>query len=131
VGRRNQWGQLFRRFEGDQCRRNAGGSSRPGRRLAIILGGDGKGQDFSPLRSAIEQHARAVALIAAVLEGCCVPTRLCVDMAEAVRWCAAQAQTGEAVLLSPACASMDMYRDYAHRAEAFVAAVRSIEREAA
>jgi UDP-N-acetylmuramoylalanine--D-glutamate ligase len=52
-------------------------------------------------------------------------------MAEAVRWCAAQAQTGEAVLLSPACASMDMYRDYAHRAEAFVAAVRSIEREAA
>jgi UDP-N-acetylmuramoylalanine--D-glutamate ligase len=109
-----------------------------GRRLAIVLGGDGKGQDFAPLRSAIEQHARAVALIgrdaaaiAAVLEGCCVPTRLCVDMAEAVRWCAAQAQTGEAVLLSPACASMDMYRDYAHRAEAFVAAVRSIEREAA
>jgi UDP-N-acetylmuramoylalanine--D-glutamate ligase len=74
---------------------------------------------------------RDAAAIAAVLEGCCVPTRLCVDMAEAVRWCAAQAQTGEAVLLSPACASMDMYRDYAHRAEAFVAAVRSIEREAA
>jgi UDP-N-acetylmuramoylalanine--D-glutamate ligase len=55
-----------------------------GRRLAIVLGGDGKGQDFAPLRSAIEQHARAVALIgrdaaaiAAVLEGCCVPTRLC------------------------------------------------------
>jgi UDP-N-acetylmuramoylalanine--D-glutamate ligase len=68
-----------------------------GRRLAIILGGDGKGQDFAPLRSAIEQHARAVALIgrdaaaiAAVLEGCSVPTRLCADMAEAVRWCAAR-----------------------------------------
>ena len=74
---------------------------------------------------------RDAAAIAGVLEGCCVPTRLCVDMAEAVRWCAEQAQTGEAVLLSPACASMDMYRDYAHRAEAFVAAVRSIEREAA
>jgi UDP-N-acetylmuramoylalanine--D-glutamate ligase len=109
-----------------------------GRRLAIILGGDGKGQDFAPLRGAIEQHARAVALIgrdaaaiAAVLEGCSVPTRFCADMAEAVRWCAAQTQSGDAVLLSPACASMDMYRDYAHRAEAFVAAVRGIEREAA
>jgi UDP-N-acetylmuramoylalanine--D-glutamate ligase len=109
-----------------------------GRRLAIILGGDGKGQDFAPLRGAIEQHARAVALIgrdaaaiAAVLEGCSVPTRFCADMAEAVRWCATQTQSGDAVLLSPACASMDMYRDYAHRAEAFVAAVRGIEREAA
>lgn len=109
-----------------------------GRQLAIILGGDGKGQDFAPLRGAIEQHARAVALIgrdasaiAAVLEGCSVPMRFCADMAEAVRWCAAQTQTGDAVLLSPACASMDMYRDYAHRAEAFVAAVRGIEREAA
>jgi UDP-N-acetylmuramoylalanine--D-glutamate ligase len=109
-----------------------------GRRVAIILGGDGKGQDFSPLRQAIEQHARVVALIgrdaseiAAVLAGCQVPQRVCADMAEAVRWCAAQAQRGDAVLLSPACASMDMYRDYAHRAEAFVDAVRHIEREAA
>ncbi|HOG02503.1 MAG TPA: cyanophycin synthetase, partial [Accumulibacter sp.] len=109
-----------------------------GRRVAIILGGDGKGQDFSPLRHAIEQHARGVALIgrdaseiAAVLAGCQVPQRVCADMAEAVRWCAAQAQQGDAVLLSPACASMDMYRDYAHRAEVFVDAVRRIEREAA
>jgi UDP-N-acetylmuramoylalanine--D-glutamate ligase len=106
--------------------------------VAIILGGDGKGQDFSPLRQAIEQHARAVALIgrdapaiAAVLAGCQVPQRVCADMPRPVRWCAAQAQRGDAVLLSPACASMDMYRDYAHRAEAFVDAVRHIEREAA
>ncbi|MBP9803716.1 MAG: UDP-N-acetylmuramoyl-L-alanine--D-glutamate ligase [Candidatus Accumulibacter sp.] len=109
-----------------------------GRPLAIILGGEGKNQDFSPLKTAIDQHARAAALIgraapaiAAALEGCRVPVRYCADMAEAVRWCATQAQRGDAVLLSPACASMDMYRDYAHRAEAFVAAVRAIEREAA
>ena len=109
-----------------------------GRRLAIILGGDGKGQDFSPLRAAVERHACAVALvgrdgpaIAATLQGCRVPLRHCADMPEAVRWCATQTQAGDAVLLSPACASMDMYRDYAQRAEAFIAAVRTIEREAA
>ena len=109
-----------------------------GCQVAIILGGDGKGQDFSPLRPAIERHARAVALIgrdaaaiAATLTGCRAPTHACGDMAEAVRWCAAQAQRGDAVLLSPACASMDMYRNYAHRAEVFVDAVRRLEREAA
>lgn len=109
-----------------------------GRPVAIILGGDGKGQDFSPLRPALDAHARAAALIgrdalamAAILEGCQVPLQHCVDMAEAVRWCAAQARVGDAVLLSPACASMDMYRNYEHRAEAFVDAVRRIEREAA
>lgn len=74
---------------------------------------------------------RDAPVIAAALEGCRVPVRYCTDMAEAVRWCASQVQRGDAVLLSPACASMDMYRDYAHRAEAFVAAVRAIEREAA
>jgi UDP-N-acetylmuramoylalanine--D-glutamate ligase len=109
-----------------------------GRPVAIILGGDGKGQDFSPLRGAIARHARTVALIgrdagaiAAILHGCQVPLRHCADMAEAVRWCTSQARPGDAVLLSPACASMDMYRDYAHRASVFVDAVRSIEREAA
>jgi len=109
-----------------------------GRPVAIILGGDGKGQDFSPLRNALAEHARAVALIgraagaiAAVLDGCRLPLRQCADMSEAVRWCAAQTQAGDAVLLSPACASMDMYRDYAHRAEVFVDAVRGIERDAA
>ncbi|WP_291988643.1 UDP-N-acetylmuramoyl-L-alanine--D-glutamate ligase [Candidatus Accumulibacter sp. ACC007] len=109
-----------------------------GCRVAIVLGGDGKGQDFSPLRSALDRHARAIALIgrdapliAALLAGCQAPMRSCLDMSEAVRWCAAQAQSGDAVLLSPACASMDMYRNYAHRAEAFVDAVRGLEREAA
>ncbi|WP_300339839.1 UDP-N-acetylmuramoyl-L-alanine--D-glutamate ligase [Accumulibacter sp.] len=109
-----------------------------GCKVAIILGGDGKGQDFSPLRRAIAGHARAVALIgrdapliAALLADCGVPLRTFGEMAEAVGWCAAQAQRGDAVLLSPACASLDMYRDYAHRAAVFVDAVRGLEREAA
>jgi len=109
-----------------------------GCKLAIILGGDGKGQDFSPLRPALDRHARAIALIgrdapliAALLAGSQVPLRRCLDMPEAVNWCAAQAQRGDAVLLSPACASMDMYRNYAHRAAAFADAVRGLESEAA
>ena len=105
-----------------------------GRKVAIILGGDGKGQDFSPLKGALAEHGRAAALIgrdaeriAAAVAGCGIPLQHCADMAEAVRWCAAQAMPGDAILLSPACASLDMYRNYAHRAEAFVSAARAIE----
>jgi len=106
--------------------------------LAIILGGEGKGQDFSPLREALAQHARAVALIgrdapliATAIEGCGCAVRTCVTMDEAVRWCAAQVQAGEAVLLSPACASFDMFRGYAHRAEVFINSVHALKNEAA
>ena len=103
-----------------------------GGRLVMILGGDGKGQDFSPLTRALLDYARAVALIgkdaaaiAAVLPaGLTVKT--CQDMTDAVMWCAKQAQTGDAVLLSPACASLDMYRDYAHRAAVFLQAVQAL-----
>ena len=104
-----------------------------GRPVAIVLGGDGKGQDFSPLKAALQKHGRAVALIgrdAAVigmaLEGSGVPTCIVGDMPAAVRWLAAQAQAGDCVLLSPACASLDMYRNYAHRAQAFIDAVREL-----
>ncbi len=104
-----------------------------GRQVAIILGGEGKGQDFSPLKGALEKHGRAIALIgrdaAAIgvaLEGSGVPTRILGDMEAAVRWLAAQAQSGDCVLLSPACASLDMYRNYAHRAGAFVDAVKGL-----
>jgi UDP-N-acetylmuramoylalanine--D-glutamate ligase len=104
-----------------------------GRKVAIVLGGEGKGQDFSPLKPALEKHGRAVALIgrdaAAIgmaLEGSGVPTRIVGDMGEAVRWLAAQAKAGDCVLLSPACASLDMYRNYAQRAEAFVTAVQEL-----
>ncbi|MBP5986977.1 MAG: UDP-N-acetylmuramoyl-L-alanine--D-glutamate ligase [Azonexus sp.] len=105
-----------------------------GRKVAIVLGGDGKGQDFSPLKPALEKHGRAVALIgrdaAAIgmaLEGSGVPTCIVGDMAAAVRWLAAQAQSGDCVLLSPACASLDMYRNYAHRAQAFIEAVEALK----
>jgi UDP-N-acetylmuramoylalanine--D-glutamate ligase len=105
-----------------------------GRKLAIVLGGDGKGQDFSPLKPALEKHGRAVALIgrdaAAIgmaLEGSGVPTRIVSDMEAAVRWLAAQAQAGDCVLLSPACASLDMYKNYAHRAQAFIDAVEGLK----
>ena len=108
-----------------------------GRKVAIILGGEGKEQDFSPLKPALAQYGRAVALIGrdaeligAAVDGCGIPTQRCADMAAAVRWCAGQASSGDAVLLSPACASFDMFRNYGHRAEVFIAAVRDLQREA-
>ena len=108
-----------------------------GRKVALILGGEGKEQDFSPLKPALAEHARAVALIGRdapligrAIEGCAVPVRQCSDLEDAVRWCAAQAQTGDAVLLSPACASFDMFRNYAHRAEVFVGLVHKLQTEA-
>jgi UDP-N-acetylmuramoylalanine--D-glutamate ligase len=110
------------------------GMASGGRKLAVILGGEGKAQDFSPLRAALAVHGRAVALIgrdapaiAAALSGCGVPLVHCADMDEAVACCVREAREGDAVLLSPACASLDMYRNYAHRAEVFVAAVRARE----
>jgi len=104
-----------------------------GRPVVLIAGGDGKGQDFSPLRDAVSRHARAVvligrdaALIDAALAGSGVPRERVADMDGAVARAAALAQPGDAVLLSPACASLDMFRNYAHRAEVFVAAVRGL-----
>ncbi|MCP5286321.1 MAG: UDP-N-acetylmuramoyl-L-alanine--D-glutamate ligase [Burkholderiaceae bacterium] len=104
----------------------------PGR-LVVILGGDGKGQDFSPLAAPVASHARAVALIGrdaalieAALQGCGVRMATLATLPEAVQWAFEQAQSGDAVLLSPACASLDMFRNYAHRAEVFVDAVRAL-----
>ncbi|MBI4754252.1 MAG: UDP-N-acetylmuramoyl-L-alanine--D-glutamate ligase [Betaproteobacteria bacterium] len=104
-----------------------------GRPVVLIAGGDGKGQDFRPLREAVARHARAVVLIGrdgpligAALAGCGVPLESAADMDRAVARAFACAQPGDAVLLSPACASFDMFRDYAHRAQVFVAAVRAL-----
>jgi UDP-N-acetylmuramoylalanine--D-glutamate ligase len=104
----------------------------------VILGGEGKGQDFSPLNQAVAQHARAAVLIGrdtplieAALQGCGVPLQRAADMNDAVHKSARLAQRGDAVLLSPACASFDMFRNYAHRAEVFVAAVHDLQKEAA
>jgi len=109
-----------------------------GKPAIVILGGDGKGQDFSPLKDAVAQHGRAAVLIGRdapliekALQGCGKPVLKALDMDEAVKVATANALPGDAVLMSPACASFDMYRSYLHRAEVFIAAVKKLETEAA
>jgi len=104
----------------------------------LIAGGVGKEQDFSPLKSAVTHHARAVVLIgrdapliAAALAGGDVPLIHAADMQDAVQLAAKIAQYGDAVLLSPACASFDMYRNYGHRAQVFIAEVNHLNEEGA
>jgi len=98
--------------------------------VVLIAGGDGKGQDFSPLRAALRDKARAVVLIgrdAPLIEQSLagvVPTVRASDMDDAVRQCRALAQAGDVVLLSPACASFDMFKGYSHRGDVFREAVR-------
>ena len=106
------------------------------RRLIVILGGDGKGQDFAPLAEPVQRHARAVVLIgqdAQLLQDALahteVPMHHANSLEAAVHKCFALAKAGDAVLLSPACASMDMFRNYAHRAEVFVKAVQDLVQE--
>jgi UDP-N-acetylmuramoylalanine--D-glutamate ligase len=105
-----------------------------GRPAVLIAGGEGKEQNFAPLAPIVAQYARAVVLIghdadkiAAALSGCKVPLLHARDMDDAVRQAAQQAQPGDAVLLSPACASFDMFRNYEHRAEVFVGAVYKLK----
>jgi UDP-N-acetylmuramoylalanine--D-glutamate ligase len=100
--------------------------------LVVIAGGDGKGQDFAPLQAAFAgrvRHAvlfgRDAAAVAAAIAGVC-STETVVDMDGAVRAATSVAHPGDIVLLSPACASLDMYRNYAERGDAFVAAVRRL-----
>ena len=111
------------------------------RKLVVILGGDGKGQDFSPLASPVARHCRAAILIgrdaplirealAGALQAAGVDLHDANSMEEAVRLASERARTGDAVLMSPACASFDMFRDYAHRAEVFVAAVARLAEDA-
>lgn len=101
------------------------GLARP---TVLILGGEGKGQDFSPLAAPAAQFARAVLLIgrdAPIIEKA-LPGERCGSLEEAVQRAAGLAQPGDAVLLSPACASFDMFRDYKHRGEVFADAVRGL-----
>jgi UDP-N-acetylmuramoylalanine--D-glutamate ligase len=107
-----------------------------GRRLVAILGGDGKGQDFAPLVMPLAAHARAVVLIGrdgpaigALLAQAPYPVVAAATLPEAVRIAAGLAHGGDAVLLSPACASLDMFRNYGHRAEVFAGAVRELAAE--
>jgi UDP-N-acetylmuramoylalanine--D-glutamate ligase len=103
------------------------------RRVVIILGGDGKGQDFSPLAEPVKRFARGVVLIGRdaplireALQGTDVTLHDAADMHAAVTQAAAMARSGDAVLMSPACASFDMFDNYGHRAEVFVQAVSSL-----
>jgi UDP-N-acetylmuramoylalanine--D-glutamate ligase len=105
-----------------------------GQPVVLIAGGDGKAQDFSPLAAPVGEHGRAVVLIgrdaekiAAAISECGVPLYRAQTMEEAVRKSFQLARKGDAVLMSPACASFDMFNNYVHRAEAFVAAVKNMQ----
>jgi UDP-N-acetylmuramoylalanine--D-glutamate ligase len=104
------------------------------RSAVLIAGGVGKGQDFSPLALPVAERARHVLLIGedaarieAALNASGVPCERCASLQDAVMRARALAMPGEAVLLSPACASFDMFRDYKHRGDAFAEAVRALE----
>ncbi len=106
------------------------------RRVVVILGGEGKGQDFSPLAQPLARFGRAAVLIGrdapliheAVL-ACGVPLQGASTMAEAVRLAFEMAEPGDAVLLSPACASFDMFDNYGHRAQVFCEAVSDLAQD--
>lgn len=111
----------------------AGSAIRRGARVVLIAGGEGKSQDFSPLRPVVARTARAAVLIGRdaasierALEGSGVPVRRAGTMEQAVALSAAEARPGDAVLLSPACASFDMFRDYKHRGEVYCDAVKRL-----
>jgi UDP-N-acetylmuramoylalanine--D-glutamate ligase len=100
--------------------------------LVMIAGGEGKGQDFAPLAASFRGKVRHAVLIgkdapavAAALKGVC-PLQTAASMPEAVAAAARAAHEGDTVLLSPACASLDMFRDYGHRGDVFAAAVRAL-----
>ncbi len=112
---------------------NGLGADKAPAKLVVILGGDGKGQDFAPLAEPVRRHVRSVATIgrdAALIETALadtgVPMQRHDTLQAATRWCFERAHAGDAVLLSPACASLDMFRNYGQRAEVFVAEVRAI-----
>jgi UDP-N-acetylmuramoylalanine--D-glutamate ligase len=114
---------------------NGLGASQDGasQQLVLIAGGDGKGQDFAPLADPVAKYVRAVLLIgkdAGSIRDAIQATNVqlidCTTLEEATQKAAELAQAGDAVLLSPACASLDMFKNYAHRAQVFVDAVREI-----
>jgi UDP-N-acetylmuramoylalanine--D-glutamate ligase len=106
------------------------------RKLVLILGGQGKGQDFSPLAAPVARYVRTVVLIgrdAPLIRQALADTGVALldaaSMDDAVAQANRTAHAGDAVLLSPACASFDMFKDYAHRAQCFIDAVRNVALE--
>jgi UDP-N-acetylmuramoylalanine--D-glutamate ligase len=109
----------------------------PEQRLVLIAGGDGKGQEFDPLAEPVSRYVRAVVLIGrdapairAALADTGVPMEDFATLEGAVRRSAALARSGDGVLLSPACASLDMFKNYAHRAQVFIDTVRELALDA-
>jgi len=107
------------------------------RRIVVILGGEGKGQDFSPLAAPVSRYARAAVLIGrdapqirAALQDCGVVLLDAETLPQAVALATQRAHAGDAVLMSPACASFDMFKDYEHRAQVFCDAVRTLADDA-
>ncbi|MFY1986524.1 UDP-N-acetylmuramoyl-L-alanine--D-glutamate ligase [Achromobacter xylosoxidans] len=107
-----------------------------GQPVVLIAGGQGKGQDFSPLIPVVSRHARAVLLIGQdgpeigrVLAATGVDCIAVESLRDAVRRAAELAQAGDVVLLSPACASLDMFRNYPHRGQVFVEEVEDLARD--
>ena len=103
------------------------------RKLVLIVGGEGKGQDFSPLAAPVSRFVRAVVLIGRdagllrlALQGSGVELLDADSMESAVRLAEQHAQSGDAVLMSPACASFDMFDNYEHRARVFCEAVYAL-----
>jgi len=111
---------------------NGLGSNESGKRIWLIAGGDGKGQDFSPLREPTLRFAKGVFLIgkdgAAIGEalGADIPCTMAGDLGSAIKAASQQAQSGDLVLLSPACASFDQFTDYVARAQAFANEVEEL-----
>jgi UDP-N-acetylmuramoylalanine--D-glutamate ligase len=108
-------------------------AGRIGKHLILIAGGDGKAQEFAPLADPVAKYVRAVLLIgkdAAAIRSAVADPEVdvidCATLEAAVQQAADMAQSGDVVLLSPACASLDMFKNYAHRAQVFVDAVREI-----
>lgn len=107
------------------------------RRIVLILGGDGKGQDFAPLATPVARYARAVVLIGrdaplirTALQEAGVPLLDAATLPEAVHQAAQRARSGDAVLMSPACASFDMFTGYEHRARVFCDTVLAMAQDA-
>ncbi|CDE74963.1 uDP-N-acetylmuramoylalanine--D-glutamate ligase [Sutterella sp. CAG:521] len=104
-----------------------------GTKLVVILGGDGKGQDFSPIADSMGKHARAAVLIGRdapliekALQSAEYPIIHAKDMPQAVQKASELAQPHDCVLLSPACASWDMFKDYAQRSAIFIASAKAL-----
>ena len=103
--------------------------------IILIAGGRDKGGDFSRLRDLVKENVKALILIGEAKEkiknalGDLVPGQYSDSLEGAVVWGMGKASAGDTILLSPGCASFDMFKDYQHRGEVFKASVRDLERK--